>query len=192
MKKQPLSSSEQSKIFIFWLLMLPSVIFIVGIIPTLFLGFGLYMMRKNKDFSHVTTAVRNVRWYVSLCLVGSLIFSIYCATTLNENYGSLEKELWVSLIWSVGFISYLFFMNYFFVNPLFSHSEWIEIHGIFETKFKINSESEDGGKLDIIKGEMLKQYSVADELMKWAKLKEDGHISEEEFKEARDKLLKRS
>ncbi len=33
--------------------------------------------------------------------------------------------------------------------------------------------------------------SVADELLKWAKLKEDGHISEEEFKEARDKLLKK-
>ena len=33
--------------------------------------------------------------------------------------------------------------------------------------------------------------SAADELLKWAKLKEDGHISEEEFQEARDKLLKK-
>ena len=46
-------------------------------------------------------------------------------------------------------------------------------------------------EVDIIKGEKLKQYSVADELMKWAKLKEEGHISEDEFNEARAKLLKR-
>ena len=48
------------------------------------------------------------------------------------------------------------------------------------------------GKRTFIKGEKLKQYSVADELIKWAKLKEDGHISEEEFNEARKKLLKRA
>ncbi len=46
--------------------------------------------------------------------------------------------------------------------------------------------------IDIIKSEKLKQYSVADELLKWAKLKEDGHITEEEFNEARKKILKRS
>ena len=45
-------------------------------------------------------------------------------------------------------------------------------------------------KMDIIKSEKLKQYSVADELLKWAKLKEDGHITEEEFDEARKSLLK--
>jgi hypothetical protein len=33
---------------------------------------------------------------------------------------------------------------------------------------------------------------VADELLKWAKLKEDGHITEAEFNEAREKLLKKS
>jgi hypothetical protein len=38
--------------------------------------------------------------------------------------------------------------------------------------------------------EKLKQFSVADELSKWAKLKEDGHITEEEFDEARKSLLK--
>jgi len=41
----------------------------------------------------------------------------------------------------------------------------------------------------IIKSENLKNYSVADELLKWAQLKEDGHITEEEFNEARRKIL---
>jgi hypothetical protein len=46
--------------------------------------------------------------------------------------------------------------------------------------------------VDIIKGEKQKQYSVADELLKWAKLKEDGHITDDEFNDARKKLLERN
>ena len=46
-------------------------------------------------------------------------------------------------------------------------------------------------EVDIIKGEKLKHYSVADELMKWAKLKEEGHISEDEFNEFVDFIKKR-
>ena len=37
----------------------------------------------------------------------------------------------------------------------------------------------------------MKSFSVADELIKWAKLKEDGHISEQEYNDARKKLLQR-
>lgn len=46
-------------------------------------------------------------------------------------------------------------------------------------------------EVEIIKNDKLKSYSVADELLKWAKLKEDGHISEQEFDDAKKKLLKR-
>jgi hypothetical protein len=41
----------------------------------------------------------------------------------------------------------------------------------------------------IIKSEKMRSYSAADELLKWAKLKEKGLISEEEFKIARDKIM---
>ena len=43
----------------------------------------------------------------------------------------------------------------------------------------------------IIKADKLKTYSVSDELLRWAKLKEDGHISDLEYEEARKKLLDR-
>ncbi|WP_341303203.1 hypothetical protein [Pseudomonas sp. TMP25] len=46
-----------------------------------------------------------------------------------------------------------------------------------------------GGGSRIIKSEKMKSYSVADELLKWAKLKEDGLISEKEFQIARDKIM---
>jgi len=51
-------------------------------------------------------------------------------------------------------------------------------------------EPEAEAEQNIIKSEKLKQFSVADELLKWAKLKEDGHITEEEFDKARKSLLK--
>jgi len=46
-----------------------------------------------------------------------------------------------------------------------------------------------GGTTNIIKKDSLKSYSVADELLKWAKLRDEGHISKAEFDAARKKIL---
>lgn len=194
MSNQPLNSSDQSKILIFGLLMAPSVVFLAGIIPALFIVFGIFMMKKNEDFSHVATSIRNFRGYVSLVLIGCLLFAVYCATTLNEEdyWRRLDEELVGSLIFAAICIAYLFFVTLLFINPLSRHAEWVEVNGIFATKPKKTGSRGGAGDVDIIKGEKLKQYSVADELIKWAKLKGDGHISEEEFNEARKKLLKRA
>ncbi|MEH6387431.1 MAG: hypothetical protein V7772_06085 [Pseudomonas profundi] len=56
---------------------------------------------------------------------------------------------------------------------------------IFRLLNKINREKA------IIKTDGLKPYSVASELLKWTKLRESGVVSEEEFQEAREKILKR-
>ncbi len=194
MSNQPLNSSDQSKILIFGLLMLLSIGFLVGVIPALFLAFGIFMMKKNEDFSYLTTAVRSFSGYVSLILAGCIIFAAYCATTINaeDSWHHRGFDFIVSLVCSGICIAYLFFVRLLFIYPLSDHSEWVEINVIFATKPKNPSDAVALGEVDIIKGEKLKQYSVADELIKWAKLKEDGHISEEEFNEARKKLLKRA
>jgi len=44
-------------------------------------------------------------------------------------------------------------------------------------------------KSKIIRTDNLKSYSVADELLKWTQLKDAGVVSEEEFQEARDKIM---
>lgn len=44
-------------------------------------------------------------------------------------------------------------------------------------------------KSKIIKTDNLKTYSVADELLKWTQLRDAGVVSEEEFQEARDKIM---
>ena len=181
MTNQPLSSEEQGKLLLFALLFAPTIIFLVGIIPAIFLGFGIFMMKRNQDFSSVETAVRYFKVYCWIGIGVSLLWIV------NQSMYTIVK---ISI--PVLFPAYLVFVQVLFFNPLKSHSEWISVNGIFSSKPKSAMPISTGAEVDIIKGEKLKQYSVADELIKWAKLKEDGHITEEEFDEARTKLLKRS
>lgn len=181
---QPLTSVDQSKIMIFFLLLLPS--FFLGVVPVLFLGFGLFMMKKNSDFSHIETAVRNCKFYIVILFIIA-IFAIYFSL-----YKSEKENGWHLIYWAVAAaIAFFYFtiINILFLNPLQSHKKWIVKNGIFSSKPK---KSMNGADIDIIRGEKLRSFSVADELIKWAKLKEDGHITEEEFNEARKKLLQRS
>ena len=188
MTNQPLSSSDQSKILIFSLLLAPSVLFGVGAIPALFLGFGIFMLKKHEDFSQIETAARNSKAYISLILIGCILAAVYFGSTYGDpdHYYSWGKwkdqdKFIASLIFAGIALTYIILTNILFLNPLVSHSEWVEKNGIFSSKSKSTISEPKHSDLDIIKGEKLKQYSVADELTKWAKLNEDGHISESEF-----------
>ena len=193
MLNQPMNSSDQSKILIFLLLFAPSIVVGVGVIPALFLGFGIYMMKKNEDFSHLATGIKNFNGYMTLLLIGCLLSAAYCAAlNAKDSWNMYGEELIIFLILAGICIAYLIVMKNLFKSPLSAHAEWIEINGIFATKPKSDKDAGINSEVDIIKNEKLKQYSVADELTKWAKLKEDGHISEEEFNDARTKLLKRN
>ncbi len=187
---QPLNSSDQGKLLIFSLLMVPSVVFLVGVIPIIFLAFGIYMMKKNQDFSSIDTAVKYFKRYLWLAIIGGVGFSVYWWGQWSHNPYADDK-FFISLIALAISIAYLIAVNILFYSPLKEHSEWVAANGIFSTKPKSATKPPIEREVDIIKGEKLKQYSVADELLKWAKLKEEGHISEDEFNEARAKLLKR-
>ena len=195
MKNTPLNSNEHGKILVFSLLMLPFIGFGVGAIPAIFLAFGLYMMKKNQQFSHIETAVLHFKIYTYIALVGLLFFSIsfwwfYLTEPQGRSYYQDEVAVFPAL--TVIAIIYLIALRTLFYRPLLDHSEWVERNGIFSSKATFNNPRKDESEVDIIKGEKRTQYSVADELTKWAKLKEDGHISVEEYNDARAKLLKRS
>jgi hypothetical protein len=201
MTNQPLTSSDQFKIVFFALLLLPSVIFIVGIIPAIFLIFGIFMMKKNESFSHIEGAVKIFNVYVFLAFIICSIFSMY---TWNQyvsyvpdpnssfSYNYYEDDVFLAFLSTSVPVIYLILISQLFYKPLRNHQEWVEINGIFSSKPKEGNKASGSSRLDIIKGEKLRSYSVADELTKWAKLKEDGHVSEQEYDEARGQLLKRS
>ena len=157
------------------------------------------MMKKNQDFSSIDTAVKNFKGYTWLAFVGGILSSFYygnkyLSADLSADYRhyTYDEEFFISLnIMGIAF-AYLIVVQVLFYSPLKKHREWVVVNGIFSTKSKSDNSASIQSEVHIIKGEKLKQYSVADELMKWAKLKEDGHISEDEFNEARAKLLKRN
>ena len=199
MQNQPMSSSDHGKLLIFLLLMVPSIVFLIGVIPFVFLAFGIYMMKKNQDFSSIDTAVKNFKGYTWLAFVGGILSSFYYGNKyLSADYGyryytyDYDREFFASLnVMGIAF-AYLIVVQLLFYSPLKKHREWVAVNGIFSTKSKSDNSASIQSEVHIIKGEKLKQYSVADELIKWAKLKEDGLISENEFNEARAKILKRN
>ena len=52
-------------------------------------------------------------------------------------------------------------------------------------------DNQNSPEIEITKRDKMNSYSVADELLKWAKLKEDGLISKEDYEKAKNALLNR-
>ncbi|WP_339519669.1 SHOCT domain-containing protein [Pseudomonas proteolytica] len=189
MSNTPLSSTDHSKILFFILLMLPPTGFFVGILPAVFLLFGVFMMKKNHDFSHVDTAVRNTKCYIYALIAIAVCGAAWAATTLGaeDRYDRMgEQFILLSATAIVAFV-YVLFVDKLFYEPLIEHSEWVLDNGIFSNRTRNTPKK---SEIDIIKGEHLRSFSVADELIKWVKLKEDGHVSEQEYDNARKKLLR--
>ena len=180
---------------VFTLLLLPVTIFLVGIVPVLFLIFGIYMLRKGGDFDHIETGARN---YSIFCILVSLGFLIAVGYQVFEYVNATGLSKWrreyvirdggAALVGSAVPLMYIVAMRLLFLHPLRSHKDWVAARGPLS---RIKTFSSKPGDIDIIKGERLRSFSVADELLKWAKLKDDGHITVEEFDDARRKLLER-
>lgn len=190
MKNQPLTSNDHAKLLFFGFLMVPAVLLLVGIIPTIFLAFGVFMMKRSKSFSYIDTAVKYFKFYNYLVISILLLSSFWWLfELLFSRYGS-SYYIEVALIFLFSALiptAYIIAARFLFHMPLENHAEWVENNGIFSSEI---TSPHDSSKVSIIRGENLKQYSVADELIKWAKLKDDGHITVEEFNDARKKLLK--
>lgn len=189
MSNTPLSSAEHGKILLFILLMIPTLFF-VGVLPILFLIIGFIMLRRTKDFSYVDMAVRGAAiymWIGFLICAGVVAWNAFTwdKTSSYQSLYAVQMMQNFSIVGAI-FLGYKVALAKLLFEPLTAHKEWVELNGVFSSKAN-NKETE----IDIIKGERLKSFSVADELIKWAKLKDDGHISEQEFNDARKKLLQR-
>jgi hypothetical protein len=103
---QPLSSGDQIKLLVFALIFAPTVGFLVGIIPAIFLVFGLYMMKKNQDFSSIETAVTYFKGYTWLVFIGWVIFTLFLALESNS-------ELVISLLFAA--ISFIYITSSLFI-----------------------------------------------------------------------------
>lgn len=181
---EPLSAADQSKVVAFGVLLIPAIIFIIGIIPVLFIGFAVLMLYKNREFSYIETSVKIFTWFAAaFCALLVVMGSYNILHTIYKDEGI--AMLWTSLVP----IAYIIIIRFLFLNPLTRHREWVQDNGIFSTR-RSKRVLAAKAQVGIIGSEKFRQYSVADELIKWTHLKEGGHISGEQFEEARRKLMR--
>lgn len=187
MQNTPLSSNEHAKLLVFILCMLPTIPFLlVGLIPVLFLSFGLIMMKKHNDFSHIETATQNTIIYIKgisfVAAIIYLILGVYDSTIFGLIFGM------ASAVAGYGYITAL---QKLFFDPLESHSEWVAANGIFSITPKHKVEMKNRNVLMHQKHnhEDFRVKDFTDEITKLTQLKESGHITEEEFNKVKNKLF---
>jgi hypothetical protein len=186
LKNKPLNSSEHGKIAFFILLLVPSILFIVGIVPAIFLVFGLYMMRKNQDFSNIEAAVKYAKGYYCLFSLGSLCFALFWL--LENGYNRINANLLLIALIILP-LCYLISVHFLLLSPLQKHSDWVSVNDIFSNKKRVLLQNNSAPKVEVFHGNNLQQHSVADELMKLIKLKEGGHITDDEYKAAKRRFF---
>lgn len=137
-------------------------------------------------------AIRNVRGY---CFIAFAICAA-AATVLLFMYFNRDKDWgyegdFAAIFTIFAFIAliYAILTKILLLKPMLGHEEWIENNGIFSSKAKKETLQSHCSEVNIVQGGKISPYSVADELIKWSKLKDDGHITLEQYNAAKDKLL---
>lgn len=173
MSTKPLQSSEYIKLTIFVFLMLPTIIFGVGLIPTILLVHSFFSAKDNNDFSRIESSVKYCCLYIFIAV--ALTVSVQLFLSLRQ------ENLWpfIFLPISAGLIYYQALYR-LFLEPLSKHKVWILKQSLFLGKSNMMKIS------DIDRTNILSP----DELSKWIKLKTDGHITESEFEQIKSRLFK--
>ncbi|MDR6739115.1 hypothetical protein J2X56_001101 [Herbaspirillum sp. 1173] len=190
MENKALSSGDQSKIVLFSLLMIPTLPLFVGILPVFFLLFGVFMMRRSGDFSYIRTTVKIAKGYVVLIMIVVVVILLIATGTFgNEKPYDYDSLVIAEVFFLALSLFYYCILDRLYWRPLEAHQEWVARNGIFATKEKPLATLVKNPSTKVVHAEKLASFSVADELLKWAKLREEGHITEEEYSDARNKLL---
>lgn len=193
MSSLPLSTGEQAKIILFFLIMIPLIAFFgLGLIFIVLFIFCTHLAKRNRSTATLEAAISSFR-VLLLVAVGIFILVAAFGASLNDwpqNRAWYDKEMVVvSLFWAVIFFVYFLLTGYLFLKPVQRNRDWISQHGFFASRERKSGSVIQSGSPDIRKSEKLLSYSVADELIKWSKLKDQGHITLEEYQRAREKLL---
>ncbi|WP_141051977.1 SHOCT domain-containing protein [Aliarcobacter cryaerophilus] len=175
----PLSGTERVMISSFlFLLVASSFFFGLGIILTfIYLAF-FYISKKDKKIKYLY----NVKKILLLYICTLLVISIITALAVGDNgvtYTTLTILLTNSIIYFLSDILYF--------NIIKRHEKWILNNGIFaDYKGEKSFIEKTTEKIQTIKKE---STNTADELLKWAELKEKGLVTDEEFQKAKEKIL---
>jgi hypothetical protein len=190
-QSDPLDAGEHLRLTAFTVLfpLLSSIAFYIGIIPVILLAYGYFMMRRTGDFMHIDVTVKYAKFFYDILFVLSIVGVFFILFLWLFGYVSWDLAL-LPVLLAAYFYGCLAAIMSWYYKPLGRHTDWVTVNGAFSRKQKgdeVPVASEASGT--IAKRENLKQPSVADELAKWAKLRDDGVVSESEFEHARSQLL---
>ena len=175
----PLSGTERVMISSFlFLLVASSFFFGLGIILTfIYLAF-FYISKKDKKIKYLY----NVKKILLLYICTLLVISIITALAVGDNYLTYNT---LTILLTNSIIYFLSDILYF--NIIKRHEKWILNNGIFaDYKGEKSFIEKTTEKIQTIKKE---STNTADELLKWAELKEKGLITDEEFQKGKEKIL---
>ena len=175
----PLSGTERVMISSFlFLLVASSFFFGFGIILTfIYLAF-FYISKKDKKIKYLYNVKKILLLYICTLLVISII------TALAVRYNDVTYTILIILLTN----SIIYFLSdILYFNIIKRHEKWILNNGIFaDYKGEKSFIEKTTEKIQTIQKE---STNTADELLKWAELKEKGLVTDEEFQKAKEKIL---
>jgi hypothetical protein len=166
------SSLDNLLLFLAVLLFVGLCVTIVGIIPVLIMTVGAVLAIKSGDAKNLKVTARFVQ---IIAILGALICGFIAVS--DEHYAN--NPLFIAF--SVGIGSVALIIEFLWIGPF---TRQLPIWRAARSHKKVNTNSN-----RIIGRDSLTPYSIADELLKWSKLREDGLITENEYQEARMNLL---
>jgi len=105
----------------------------------------------------------------------------------KENKAMLYESvlLYAAIVFLVSIIVLMFYLK--LVHPIFKRVTFQVYCKAKELVLKKRKVTTNG--TSVIKSDKFTSYSVADEILKWAKMRDEGIVSEEEFEKAKDDML---
>lgn len=188
----PLDGTERIMIIGYFVGLVATIFF--GIIPIIICLGLIFIIKKDKSIKSLESGKKIFLGYL---IILGFILSISCFVVAQDyaEFSSSERYLRYARNYNIlGLIvvplgAYLIYLisNILFFNIIKKHEEWIINNGIFadfkDEKSFIEKTTE---KIQTIQKE---STNTADELLKWAELKEKGLITDEEFQKAKEKIL---
>ena len=188
----PLDGTERVMIIGFFVGLVATIFF--GIIPIIICLGLIFIIKKDKSIKSLESGKKIFLGYL---IILGFILSISCFVVAQDyaEFSSSERYLRYARNYNIlGLLvvplgAYLIYLisNILFFNILKKHGEWIINNGIFaDYKGEKSFIEKTTEKIQTIKKE---PTNTADELLKWAELKEKGLITDEEFQKGKEKIL---
>lgn len=172
-------TSDLVKIIIFSLLQIPYIYTLGwGVVPVLILILGFFLAKRDQKISTFNASIKWCKYYLYLTTVIICLYTLYLIF-FNQKYdtNAVFQDLIIPFVGCLLLpISYLLFLEHLYRRPIQNNPSTLFV----STKRE---------ELSILKTENMKSYSVADELLKWKELKDQGLITEKEFDEMKKKII---